>query len=184
MSFSSLTAAAKSARLKVGLWAVFMVSIGSCVQAQIKKPAKADAKGIVETGGNGPAGRIQLTDQTPLAPTPNIIHDAQGDIFKSVEQSAEFPGGLNALYKYMGKNLRYPEAARKNDVQGKVFVTFVIEKNGLVSNVKIIRGIGHGCDEEAVRVIKASPKWKPGMQNKRPVRQQYTLPINFALADK
>jgi len=162
MSFSLSTAAVKSLRLQAGLLLVFMLSVGSCVQAQAK-----------------------IAPQTPvIAGRENIIHDAQGDIFKSVEQSAEFPGGLNALYKYMGKNLRYPEAARKNDVQGKVFVTFVIEKNGLVSNVKIIRGIGHGCDEEAVRVIKASPKWKPGMQNKRPVRQQYTLPINFALADK
>jgi len=71
--------------------------------------------------------------------------------------------------------------AKENNVSGKVFVTFVVEKDGSLTDVKVVRGIGSGCDEEAMRVLKASPKWKAGIQNGRPVRVQYTMPINFAL---
>ncbi|WP_176767603.1 energy transducer TonB [Daejeonella rubra] len=98
-----------------------------------------------------------------------------------IETYPEFTGGHAAFVKYLNRNLRYPEAAVERGIQGKVLVSFIIEKDGQLSNIKIIRGIGNGCDEEAIRVLEKSPKWKPGIQNKQKVRVAYTLPINFSL---
>jgi TonB family protein len=103
------------------------------------------------------------------------------EIYTAVEHSAEYPGGIQAFYNYLAKNLRYPPIAKANDVTGKVLVTFVVEKDGRLTDMKVIRGVGSGCDEEALRVIKASEKWLPGkMLNGKVVRQQYTLPITFS----
>lgn len=104
------------------------------------------------------------------------------EIYTAVEHSAQFPGGIKKFYEYLANNIKYPADARKNNVQGKVFLTFVVEKDGSLSDIKVMRGIGSGCDEEALRVIKASPKWVPGTQNGRTVRQQYTAPIGFSLS--
>lgn len=106
---------------------------------------------------------------------------AEEEVFLIVEQEAEFPGGLDALSKYLSANLTYPQEARDANVEGKVIVQFVIEKNGKVSNIKVLRDIGSGCGEEAVRVIKGMPRWKPGQQRGKPVRCQFTLPVNFQL---
>lgn len=103
-------------------------------------------------------------------------------VYTTVTQQAEFPGGMEALYKYLAKNIHYPEAARNKNVQGKVFLTFIVEKNGSLSDIKVVKGVGSGCDEESVRVIKASPKWHPGKEKGKVVRQSYTIPISFTLA--
>ncbi|MBO7540440.1 MAG: energy transducer TonB, partial [Bacteroidales bacterium] len=79
------------------------------------------------------------------------------------------------------ENLNYPEKAKAEKITGKVYVSFVVEKDGSISNVKVLRDIGYGCGEEAVRVVKAMPRWKPGMQRGKNVRVQYTLPLNFQL---
>lgn len=102
-------------------------------------------------------------------------------IFTAVEKVPEFPGGLEQFYKFLQHNIRYPAVAFENKVQGKVFVTFVVEKDGSLTNIKEVHGIGNGCDEEAVRVMKISPKWNPGTQNGRAVRVLYTMPISFTL---
>lgn len=99
----------------------------------------------------------------------------------SVEVYPEFPGGMEAWAKFIQKNLRYPYMAQENEIQGKVYVSFVVEKDGSITDVKVLRGIGAGCDEEAVRVIKKSPKWKAGMQNDQTVRVRYQMPINYTL---
>lgn len=104
-----------------------------------------------------------------------------GDVFLSVEENPEFPGGPAKLLEYIQKNLEYPEAARENEIQGRVFVGFIVEEDGSVSNVKILRGIGYGCDEEAIRLADSLPKFKPGKQRGKPIRVQYTLPIVFKL---
>lgn len=104
-------------------------------------------------------------------------------VFIEVEQAASFPGGFKAFGSYLGKTINYPTIARNKNVQGKVFVQFVVEKDGSLTDMKIKRGIGSGCDEEAVRALKAGPKWAPGKQNGKVVRSQYTVPINFQLAD-
>ena len=104
-------------------------------------------------------------------------------IYQIVEQMPKFPGGENALMDYVAKNVIYPQEAKDKEIAGRVFVSFVIEKDGNVSNVKVLRGIGGGCDEESVRVIKGMPKWKPGMQKGKPVRVNYQIPIYFKLSD-
>ena len=103
------------------------------------------------------------------------------EVFVVVEEQAEFPGGMDSMYAYIQKNLKYPEAAEEKGIQGRVFVQFVIEKDGSISNVKILRGIGGGCEEAAVEMVKNMPKWKPAKQRGKPVRYQYVLPIKFEL---
>ena len=105
------------------------------------------------------------------------------EIFTIVEETAEFPGGEEGLFKFLSDNVKYPTMARESNVSGTVFVTFVVEPDGSVSNVKLLRGIGGGCDEEAMRVVKQMPRWKAGKQRGRPVRQQYNLPIKFTLTN-
>ncbi len=102
-------------------------------------------------------------------------------IYKVVEVMPQFPGGRNKLMTYLGNNIKYPEAAKKAGVQGRVFVSFVVEADGSVTDARILRGIGSGCDEEALRVVNSMPKWSPGLYNEKPVRVQYNLPIKYAL---
>ena len=102
-------------------------------------------------------------------------------IFLVVEETAAPTGGMPAFYEYVGKKLKYPAQARRMGIEGKVFVEFVIERDGSITDVKAIKGIGAGCDEEAVRVLQSAPKWKPGKQRGKPVRQRMVLPIAFKL---
>ena len=107
------------------------------------------------------------------------VEEAQ--IFTVVESMPSFPGGDKARIRFLNENIEYPTMARESGIQGRVYVTFVVERNGIVTDVKILRGIGGGCDEEAIRVVKAMPKWIPGKQRGKPVRVQFTLPIKFTL---
>ena len=107
--------------------------------------------------------------------------EGSDEIFIGVEKNPEFAGGLQGFYKFLQKNLRYPADAQENSIAGRVVVSFVVEKDGSVSNIKVIKGIGFGCDEEAVRVLRKSPKWQAGEQNGKKVRVQYTVPIAFNL---
>ncbi|MFD1142307.1 energy transducer TonB [Larkinella insperata] len=102
-------------------------------------------------------------------------------IFTVVEQNPEFPGGMSALGQFLGKNIRYPPAASRANVSGRVFVSFVVNTDGSIQDVTVLKGLGFGTDEEAMRVVKAMPKWRPGKQSGRPVRVKYNLPINFQL---
>ena len=103
------------------------------------------------------------------------------EIFQIVEEMPSYPGGEGKLMEYVAKNIKYPQIARETGIQGRVFVGFVVEPDGSVSNVKVLRGIGGGCDEEAMRVVKSMPKWKPGKQRGKAVRVSYMLPVNFKL---
>lgn len=103
------------------------------------------------------------------------------EIFTVVEQQPEFPGGMAALGQYLGKNLRYPAAAQRANISGRVFVSFVVNTDGSIQDVQVLKGLGFGTDEEAQRVVKGMPKWRPGKQSGRPVRVKYNLPINFTL---
>lgn len=90
-------------------------------------------------------------------------------------------GGMSAWNEYLSKNLKYPSAARRIGIEGTVYVSFVVEKSGEISNVQLLRGIGGGCDEEAIRVIENAPIWKPGYQRSRPVKVRMRVPIRFKL---
>lgn len=128
---------------------------------------------------------IEITEETVIediifeeAP----VEEKADEIFTIVEEQPSFQGGGNAAFlKWVGQNLKYPSQAQRMGIEGKVYVQFVIEKDGTVTDVKAIKGIGGGADEEAVRVIKSAPKWSPGMQRGRPVRVRMILPISFQL---
>lgn len=101
-----------------------------------------------------------------------------------VEQMPEFPGGQKAMFAYIGKELKYPEEAIDNGIEGTVVISFVVERDGSIGEAKVLRGLGGGCSEEALRVVKSMPLWKPGMQGGKVVRTSYNLPIRFKLQDK
>ena len=107
---------------------------------------------------------------------PNGVFD-----FVSVEKQPEFPGGLKAFYQYLNDNIKYPKEAAKNKIQGRVFLSFIVEKNGALTNIKIMRGVSADINEEAIRVLSGSPKWNPGIQFGVPVRVKYNINVNFAL---
>lgn len=107
--------------------------------------------------------------------------ETETQIFTVVENDPEFPGGMEALYKYLAQNIKYPQLARDNNITGKVYVTFVVERDGSIANPKVLRDIGGGCGAEAIRVVKAMPKWTPGKQRGKAVRVQFNLPVNFSL---
>ncbi|MBR5574558.1 MAG: energy transducer TonB [Paludibacteraceae bacterium] len=103
-------------------------------------------------------------------------------IFVVVESMPEFPGGQQAMMRYIGENIKYPVIAQENGIQGRVICQFVIEKDGKVTDIQVVRSSGEpSLDKEAVRVINSMPKWKPGKQRGKPVRVKYTIPVNFRL---
>ena len=128
----------------------------------------------------------EVTDKTEnIEITPVVVEQEEEEdeqvIFQIVENDPEFPGGLEAMYKFLAQNIKYPQLARENNITGKVYVTFVVEKDGSVSNARVLRDIGGGCGAEAIRVVKSMPKWTPGKQRGKAVRVQYHLPVNFNL---
>ena len=103
--------------------------------------------------------------------------------FTTVEVQPSFMGGNSEMYKFLGKNLKYPSAAQRANIQGKVFLSFIVEKDGSITDIETMKGIGFGCDEEAMRVVKLMPKWIAGKQNGRNVRVKFTIPVFFRLDD-
>ncbi|WP_207532165.1 energy transducer TonB [Desertivirga arenae] len=122
-------------------------------------------------GGNG------LSEGVPDG-TAEEVHNTG-----TLEVQPAFPGGFDAFANYLRKNLRYPGAAQDQGISGRVYVNFIVEKDGTLTDIKIAKGIGFGCDEEAARVIKKSPKWSAGEQNGRKVRVMFTIPIVFAMGE-
>jgi protein TonB len=119
-------------------------------------------------GGNGPGTDSNSTKATG-SPAP----------FITAEVMPEFMGGQEALQRYMQRNLRYPSLALRNNIEGKVFISFTVQADGSIADVEVLKGLGFGTDEEAARVVKKMPPWKPGMQNKHSVAVRYTMPITF-----
>jgi len=129
-------------------------------------------------------GGEDLGDVTPeivVAEKQEIQETKQEEIFIFVEEMPEYPGGDVELRKYIAQNVQYPAVARENNIQGKVFIHFAVTSEGLVDKVTVYRGVDPVLDEEAVRVVKTLPRWKPGKQRGKPVSVWYTVPINFTL---
>ena len=103
------------------------------------------------------------------------------DIYMVVEDSPQFPGGLQALLDYLHDNIKYPESCRRDSIQGRVIISFVVEKDGSINSAEIVKGVHEQLDAEALRVIDAMPKWKPGKQRGKTVRVKYAIPVNFRL---
>lgn len=129
---------------------------------------------------------IEMTEETVIeerieAEVADIEEEETEEVFVIVEHKPEPKGGIQAFYTYVSKEFEYPRIAKELRIEGKVFVQFVIEKDGSISNVLVAKGIGAGCDEEAIRVVKKSPNWNPGKQRGQPVRVRMVLPITFKL---
>ncbi len=128
---------------------------------------------------------VEADDETEMEeyipPEDDDEEIVEAEIFTVVEAMPEFPGGMAKLMGYLGNNIKYPPFAKETNIQGRVFINFVVEPDGKISNVKVLRGIGGGCDEEAIRVVESMPNWKPGMQRGKPVRVSYNLPVKFTL---
>lgn len=141
------------------------------------------ARGVVNQEGSDDADRFkQVAEVVKVVeePKPEPKHEEE-KIFVAVEQMAEFPGGQAALMKWLSNNIRYPEAAQQNDIQGRVIVKFVVEKDGSIGNVTIAKGVDKDLDKEALRVVNKMPKWQAGKNNGVAVRSYFTLPVQFKL---
>lgn len=117
-----------------------------------------------------------------VAPVPTVEAEEHNEVFVIVEEMPRFPGGEDPLFSYLAEHIKYPDAAVEAGIQGVVYIQFVVEKDGSISEPRVLRGIGGGCDQEAIRVIASMPSWQPGKQRGVPVRVQYNLPIRFVMA--
>lgn len=122
------------------------------------------------------------TDKNGL---PGVTEEDNSDEpFRAVEVEPAPPGGMEKFYAFLSSKIHYPEAAKENNTQGRVIVTFVVERDGSLTDIKTLRDPGNGLGEEAIRVLKLAPRWSPGVQNAKKVRVQFTIPINFNLNDQ
>jgi beta-lactamase regulating signal transducer with metallopeptidase domain len=186
------------ALLKYGLLAPLFILMLILSAATISKSAtvklfnkKAEEVLTQTIKDNPPVQQVQATE-VPLnkitvkinhtPPMPGLASSQYEEpIFITVEKEPKFKGGISEFYNFLSKNIQYPDAMLKRNVQGKVFISLTVEKDGSLSDIKAVRDIGFGAAEEAIRVLKLSPKWEPGYQNGQRVRVRYTLPINFAI---
>ena len=130
---------------------------------------------------NAEVDQDEVIEEYEFVPEIEEEEIVEAEIFKVVEEMPEFPGGAAKMMEYIQKNIKYPMMARESDIQGRVFVNFVVEPDGSITNVTVMRGIGGGCDEEALRVVQSMPNWKPGKQRGSAVRCSFTVPIIFKL---
>jgi protein TonB len=127
---------------------------------------------------------VEASEETKIQEVVVVAEEAKeevDEIFTIVEEPASPKGGMPAFYKYVGEKVKYPAQARRMGIEGKVFVEFVIGKDGSISEVRAVKGIGAGCDEEAVRIVQSAPSWTPGKQRGKAVKQRMVLPITFKL---
>lgn len=143
------------------------------------------ARGVVTQEGSDDADKFKAVQEQVVVkePEPEVKHKEE-EIFVAVEQQAEFPGGQAALMKWLSQNVRYPETAQQNDVQGRVIVKFVVEKDGSIGAATILKGVDKDLDREALRVVKKMPKWQPGKNNGVAVRSYFNLPVVFKLQNQ
>ncbi|MBR5787535.1 MAG: energy transducer TonB [Muribaculaceae bacterium] len=142
------------------------------------------ARGVVNQEGSDDADKFQAVAEQVVVKEEEPEPVKEEEIFVAVEQQPEFPGGTAALMKWLASNVRYPQMALENGISGRVIVKFVVEKDGSVSGVTLVRGVDKDLDREAIRVVKSMPKWQPGKNNGQAVRCYFNLPVNFKLAEQ
>ena len=155
---------------------------------QVKQMDQLDAKVAVGTKDeegvkdrNIEAVRSDIAVATPPPPPPAPKPEVSNKVFDVVEEMPSFPGGTGALMSFLNSNIKYPVVAQENGVQGRVIVGFVVERDGSITDVKVMRSVDPSLDREAQRVVRAMPRWKPGKQNGSAVRVKYTVPVVFRL---
>ena len=140
------------------------------------------AIGALDVKGNSDQGEImKVTQRVADEPVKEDKPEVENKVFDVVEQMPSFPGGLSALNQYLSNNVKYPVVAQENGVQGRVVVSFVVERDGSITDVKVVRSVDPSLDREASRVVSSMPKWIPGKQNGSPVRVKYNVPVSFKL---
>lgn len=190
----------KMAALRIG--ALLPVILAAAFMITLLQGNSSQAQNTRQTKKVTPTTQANVTDQKvptpPTAPPPPppppakkkqksetkyvaVPGSNEQDVFTVVEEMPVYPGGQDAMTNYMVSSIKYPAEAKLKKITGTVYVTFVVEKDGSVTHVKVIRGIGGGCDEESIRVVKGMPKWIPGKQKGKTVRCQFTLPVKYAL---
>ena len=138
------------------------------------------AIGAFNVEGNDEAeGEVLKAKEVIAEPEPPKVEETK--VFDVVEEMPQFPGGQAALLEYLAKNIKYPVVAEENGVQGRVIVTFVVERDGSITDVRVVKSVDPSLDKEAARVVKSMPKWQPGKQNGSAVRVKYTVPVQFRL---
>lgn len=137
----------------------------------------------VDPGAKTEEGREGGVDYSLIETQEKIVEEPkkEAQVFTYVEEMPSFPGGEEALLSYISRSISYPEIAKRAGVEGKIYIQFVVNTDGKVSDVAVAKGIGAGCDEEAVRVVRSMPSWKPGRQNGHPVNVRISIPIVFKL---
>lgn len=150
-----------------------------------KELEKATASTVTVAGDeNAKLDAPVVPDKGPaIVEAPKPKEEPKNEIFEFVEQMPEFPGGEDALAAFLSKNIKYPKQANEQGISGRVVINFVVGDGGEITDVKVARGIGYGCDQEAMRVVKSMPPWRAGKQNGKPVRVAYSLPITFELEE-
>nr|WP_299417562.1 energy transducer TonB [uncultured Emticicia sp.] len=151
-------------------------------------PNQNEIDGAIISGQSNPGTDTDEIAAEPPAEAPPAVTkvleiEVDNTAFITVEVQPSFMGGNSEMYKFLGKNLKYPTAAQRANIQGKVFLSFIVEKDGSITDIETMKGIGFGCDEEAMRVVILMPKWIAGKQNGRNVRVKFTIPVFFKLND-
>ena len=139
---------------------------------EVKEVKRENAEGVKP---------VLMEPPPPAMTEPNVDEANDEQPFSYVEQMPVFPEGQQAMYKFISDNLQYPEIAKQNGISGQVILQFVVSSDGTIKNAKVMRGIGGGCNEEALRILNAMPKWNPGKHNGRAVPVMFTLPIKFVI---
>lgn len=143
------------------------------------------ARGVVTQEGSDDADKFKAVHEQVIVKEPEPeVKPKEEEIFVAVEQQAEFPGGTAAMMKWLSNNVRYPESAQQNDIQGRVIVKFVVEKDGSIGHAEILKGVDRDLDREAIRVVKKMPRWQPGKNNGVAVRSYFNLPVVFRLQNQ
>jgi protein TonB len=162
---------------------VFVPLVASSNPTTIEPPKMSDLKGDITSTATPPA--IPGDGIKEGKPNEGFKESTSTEVYSpaGLERMPEPYGGAGAWNKFLQKNLKYPDMAADQHASGAVWVSFIVEADGKLSNIKVLRGAGYGMDEEAIRVLKAAPAWKPGIQNGQPVRVSYNIPIRFILGD-
>jgi len=163
--------------LPLALSAMLVISFSPDMIAQDEKaPPPPPPKGAA-----APEQAVEQPERIVILEVPQDDEKKKDPIFTVVEDMPKYPGGFDKMYAFMGENIKYPQKAREEGIAGTVYITFVVEKDGSVTGINVLRGVDESLDKEAMRVIKLMPKWEPGTQRGKPVRVQYNLPIKFSL---
>ena len=150
------------------------------IKSQDELASTNTAIGAFDVKGNDEAAGEVLKAKEVIA-QPEPPKEEETKVFDVVEEMPQFPGGPSALFEYLSKNIKYPVIAEENGVQGRVIVTFVVERDGSITDVKVVKSVDPSLDKEATRVVKSMPHWIPGKQNGSAVRVKYTVPVTFKL---